>query len=38
MGTQTLTIRLDERDREVLEAAARAAGVGISTYLRELAE
>jgi uncharacterized protein (DUF1778 family) len=38
MGTPTLTIRIDDRDREVLEAAARASGVGISTYLRELAQ
>ncbi|WP_343710348.1 DUF1778 domain-containing protein [Mycobacterium sp.] len=35
---QTLTIRLDAEDRAALEAAARARGKGLSTYVRELAE
>ncbi len=35
---ETLTIRLDERDREVLEAAARERGTGLSSFVRELAQ
>ena len=34
----TLTIRLDPGDREVLEAAARQAGTGLSAFVRDLAE
>ncbi len=34
----TLTIRLEDRDRETLEAAARAQGVGLSSFVRDLAE
>ncbi len=34
----TLTIRLQEGDRTVLESAANASGKGLSTYVRELAE
>ena len=34
----TLTIRLDARDREVLEAAARQQGTGLSAFVRDLAE
>lgn len=33
----TLTIRLDDRDREVLEDAARKVGRGISSFVRDLA-
>jgi hypothetical protein len=36
--TTTLAIRLADADRETLEAAAEAAGQGISTYVRGLAE
>jgi hypothetical protein len=35
---QTLTIRLEERDRIVLEAAARRHGIGLSAFIRDLAE
>ncbi|TAM74763.1 CopG family transcriptional regulator [bacterium] len=35
---ETLTIRLDERDRKVLEAAARQRGTGLSAFVRGLAE
>lgn len=35
---QTLTIRLEERDRAVLEAAARERGTGLSAFIRDLAE
>jgi uncharacterized protein (DUF1778 family) len=35
---ETLTIRLDDRDREVLEAAAREQGTGLSSFVRELAQ
>ncbi|TAM56381.1 CopG family transcriptional regulator [bacterium] len=35
---ETLTVRLDERDREVLEAAARQRGMGLSAFVRGLAE
>lgn len=35
---ETLTIRLEDRDREVLEAAARRRGSGLSAFVRELAE
>ena len=34
----TLTIRLDERDRAILEAAARERGTGLSTFVRNLAQ
>ena len=34
----TLTIRLEGRDREVLEAAARQHGIGLSAFIRDLAE
>jgi uncharacterized protein (DUF1778 family) len=34
----TLTIRLDERDRKTLEAAARRQGTGLSAFVRDLAE
>jgi len=35
---QTLTIRLEERDRKVLEEVARRRGTGLSAFVRELAE
>jgi hypothetical protein len=35
---KTLSIRLDPDDRTTLEEAARAEGMGLSAYLRELAE
>ncbi len=35
---KTLTIRLAEKDREVLEVAARRNGTGLSTFVRALAE
>jgi uncharacterized protein (DUF1778 family) len=35
---ETLTIRLEERDREILEAEARQHGTGLSTFVRTLAE
>ncbi|HVA37945.1 MAG TPA: CopG family transcriptional regulator [Candidatus Dormibacteraeota bacterium] len=35
---ETLTIRLDERDRKTLEAAARERGTGLSAYVRGIAE
>ncbi|MGH2862477.1 MAG: DUF1778 domain-containing protein [Solirubrobacteraceae bacterium] len=35
--TRTLTIRLSEADRAVLESAARARGEGVSTLVRDLA-
>lgn len=35
---ETLTIRLDADDREVLEAAARGQGKGLSAFVREIAE
>jgi uncharacterized protein (DUF1778 family) len=34
----TLTIRLDDRDREILEAAAQRSGTGLSGFIRALAE
>lgn len=34
----TLTIRLDEDDRAVLTTAARQHGLGLSAFVRELAE
>jgi hypothetical protein len=34
----TLSIRLAERDREILEAEARRSGTGLSTLVRTLAE
>jgi hypothetical protein len=34
----TLTIRLDPRDRATLEAAAKREGTGISALIRALAE
>lgn len=36
--TETLTIRLEARDRVVLEARAHRRGQGLSAYVRELAE
>jgi uncharacterized protein (DUF1778 family) len=33
-----ISVRLDDNAQEVLEAAARERGVGLSTYLREMAE
>src|SRR5215207_8554855 len=36
--SKTLTIRLDDEDRAVLEAAARRQGKGLSAFVRELAE
>jgi uncharacterized protein (DUF1778 family) len=35
---ETLTIRLKEDDRTVLEVAAREQGKGLSTLVREIAE
>jgi uncharacterized protein (DUF1778 family) len=35
---QTLTIRLEERARVVLEEAARRNGTGLSAFIRDLAE
>jgi uncharacterized protein (DUF1778 family) len=35
---ETLTIRLEERDRVILEAAARRNGTGLSAFIRDLAE
>ncbi|HZU17143.1 MAG TPA: CopG family transcriptional regulator [Candidatus Dormibacteraeota bacterium] len=35
---ETLTIRLNEDDRAILEATARQRGQGLSTFVRELAE
>jgi uncharacterized protein (DUF1778 family) len=34
---QTLTIRLKDDEREILERAAREQGAGLSTYVRQLA-
>jgi uncharacterized protein (DUF1778 family) len=34
----TLTIRLERRDRDTLEAAARHHGVGLSAFVRDIAE
>ncbi|MDH2910201.1 MAG: ribbon-helix-helix protein, CopG family [Candidatus Eremiobacteraeota bacterium] len=34
----TLTIRLDPKDRETLQELARARGLGISALVRDLAE
>jgi len=34
----TLSIRLEPKDREALEMAARQQGKGLSTFVRELAE
>jgi post-segregation antitoxin (ccd killing protein) len=34
----TLTIRLDSKDRATLEAVARERGVGLSAFVRDLAE
>ncbi len=34
----TITVRFDERTREILDEQAAAAGVGISTFVRQLAE
>lgn len=36
--TDTLTIRLTRKDRAVLEEAASRQGVGLSAYIRDLAE
>lgn len=35
---ETITVRFDERTRQVLEEEAAAQGVGISTFVRQLAE
>lgn len=35
---KTVTIRLEERDRAVLEAAARRNGTGLSSFIRDLAD
>jgi len=32
-----LSLRLDEVDQQTLEAAAKRRGIGLSTYLRQLA-
>ena len=32
-----VSVRLDDDSQEVLEAAARERGIGLSTYLREIA-
>ncbi|HVA25557.1 MAG TPA: DUF1778 domain-containing protein [Chloroflexota bacterium] len=34
----TLTIRLREQDREILETAAKTQGTGLSGFIRQLAE
>lgn len=34
----TLTIRLRDRDREILETAAKGQGTGLSGFIRKLAE
>ena len=33
----TLTIRLEERDRAILDAAAKEQGTGLSGFIRQLA-
>jgi uncharacterized protein (DUF1778 family) len=33
-----VSVRMDDAAQEVLEAAARERGIGLSTYLREMAE
>ena len=33
----TLSIRLEDRDRDVLERAAKLQGTGLSAFIRELA-
>jgi hypothetical protein len=35
---ETLSIRLDDRDREILEAEAQRSGTGLSSFIRALAE
>jgi uncharacterized protein (DUF1778 family) len=35
---ETLTIRLELRDRKILETAARQHGVGLSAFVRDIAE
>lgn len=35
---ETLSIRLDAEDRAVLEATARRRGLGLSAFVRDLAE
>jgi uncharacterized protein (DUF1778 family) len=35
---ETLTIRLEKRDRAILEAAARRHGTGLSAFIRDLVE
>jgi uncharacterized protein (DUF1778 family) len=35
---QTLTIRLGDKDRIILEEAARRNGTGLSAFIRDLAE
>lgn len=35
---QTLSIRLNEADRAILESAAKTAGTGVGTYVRQVAE
>lgn len=37
MATQPISIRLEDRVRAVLEQDAKERGVGIATYLRDLA-
>ena len=34
----TLTIRLDNRDRKILEAEARRRSIGLSAFVRDIAE
>ncbi len=34
----TLTIRLDDHDRKILEAEARRRSIGLSAFIRDLAE
>jgi uncharacterized protein (DUF1778 family) len=35
---ETLTIRIDAEDRAILEAVARDRGMGLSAFVRDLAE
>jgi len=35
---ETLTIRLREQDRQILETAAKTRGTGLSGFVRQLAE
>jgi hypothetical protein len=34
---RTLTIRLEDKDREILEEAAKEEGIGLSSFIRQLA-